>query len=107
MDLQRIAAAICVVAGTAVLIGYGWALIVAGGLLFLAPRNSVLSVAWQGIQNGWAALVASKTLRWAVAAPIALVVFAVGIGAAVGLGWGLASAGASVGALSLYVDRVG
>ena len=106
MDLQRIAAGFCAVVGTALLVGLGWAFLVAALFLFVVPKSSPVTVVWQRMR--WMFVVPPARRRQmyaATAMPLALIAVAIGVTIAYGPGWGLVVGGVAVASLSLYVDR--
>lgn len=94
--MQRMAAAVCLVAGVFVLLGLGWALLVAGGLLWVADERVVV---WLRERADWvrAALKAAAEMpRRAIAGAsmgVGLVLAPVGVAVVAGVGFGLAAAG--------------
>lgn len=109
MDLRRVVAAVCAVAGVVILAGFGWALLAAAVLLFAAaPPTQVKALGrWLGEVGRWAA---SAQRRAAITVmPPAVVLLAVGVGLVFGTGFGLVAGvgatlivlGLSAGGLSL------
>jgi hypothetical protein len=105
MELRRIMAAGCAVAGVAVLAGVGWALLAAAVLLAVTPAPRRLLAAGRGVRGA-----AVSAVRWlatgrrAVATASmsgAVTLLAVGVGIGVGVGAGLAAGGVALGAVSL------
>ncbi len=107
--IRRCAAAAAAVAGVLVLAGVGWALLVAAVLLFLAPVPDFLRArgarAAAAVGRVWRWLLSGRQQVAAASMPLAILGLAVGLGMAVGPGWGIAAAAVSVGYLSIAADR--
>ena len=112
MSLQRVAAALCAVAGVTLLAGPGWALLTAAAFLFVSSRATAspslalgrvrwaAATVWRWLAGGRQAVAAAST-------PVAIVGLGVGMGLAFGVGWGLAVASVVIIGLALQVDKAG
>lgn len=103
MDLRRVAAAACAVAGVAVLAGPGWALLAAAVLLCVVPAR--LAAAGRGIRaravSAWRWLASGRRAVATASMPAAVVLAPVGAGVMAGVGAGLLAAAVALGAVSV------
>lgn len=110
MSIQRVLAGVCLVAGVWVLAGPGWALLLAGAVLFLAPEPQRIKNAATrmglAVAEAWRWVVTSRQTAAAASMPAAIAAIAVGLALAVGIGWGVAAAGLAIGGLALRVDGI-
>jgi hypothetical protein len=107
IDLQRVIAGACAVAGVAILAGPGWALLAAAVLLFTSPtskRVSALTLAARDrLVVGWRWLVSSRAAVAKASMPAGVIVASVGVFAVLGAGFALIAIGGALAGLSLLL----
>lgn len=108
--MQRMVAVVCLVAGVLVLAGMGWALLAAGGLLWMRDDRAAV---W--LSGRWARLRVAVPTRWQRAREAPRRVLAgsmMGAGAGIGptgvlvlggIGWGLVAVGVVMVGLALLL----
>jgi hypothetical protein len=109
MRFQRIAAALCAIAGVFVLAGFGWSLVAAAVLLFVSPAPAQLPVFGRKLRAavlaGWHWLTTGRRAVAVASMPLAVLLLPLGVGLVAGVGWAVVSGAVSLAGVSLLTGQ--